>query len=236
MRRTLLAIMLAKSGILHPVKRIMNKFLPFIIAISSTLLVQRSWAQAPVAKDTVVQLYGIVMTADSLRGLDGVSISVVGKGRGTITNYQGVFSIAVLKGDEIEFSFIGFKSKRVGVPRNLEGTEFQIVQLMVSDTNYLPATVIRPRPTRPQFERDFVNMDIPADEYELARQNLDEQKRVALMRSMPNDGKEAVNYTLRQRANAAYYSGQLPPQNIFNPLAWSEFIKAWKRGDFKSKK
>ena len=25
------------------------------------------------------------------------------------------------------------------------------------------------------------------------------------------------------------------PQNIFNPVAWSEFIKAWKRGDFKRK-
>jgi CarboxypepD_reg-like domain len=187
-------------------------------------------------RDTVVQLYGIVMTADSLRGLDGVSVSVLGKGRGTITNYQGVFSIAVLKGDEIEFTFVGFKPKRVRIPRNLEGNEFQMVQLLVSDTNYLPGTVIRARPTRPQFERDFVNTDIPADEYELARQNLDEQKRVALMRSMPSDGREAVNYTLRQRANSAYYSGQLPPQGIFNPLAWNEFIKAWKRGDFKSKK
>ena len=27
---------------------------------------------------------------------------------------------------------------------------------------------------------------------------------------------------------------KLPPQNIFNPFAWAEFIKAWKRGDFKS--
>ncbi|RYY10091.1 MAG: carboxypeptidase-like regulatory domain-containing protein, partial [Chitinophagaceae bacterium] len=26
------------------------------------------------------------------------------------------------------------------------------------------------------------------------------------------------------------------PQNIFNPFAWNEFIKAWKRGDFKNKK
>jgi hypothetical protein len=23
--------------------------------------------------------------------------------------------------------------------------------------------------------------------------------------------------------------------NIFNPAAWSEFIQAWKRGDFKNK-
>ncbi|WP_416438616.1 carboxypeptidase-like regulatory domain-containing protein [Phnomibacter sp. MR] len=187
-------------------------------------------------EDSVVQLYGVVMTADSLRGLDGVSVSVKGKGRGTITNYQGVFSIAVLKGDVIEFSFIGFKSKLVTIPKNMHGSEYSIIQLLTSDTNYLPGTVIRPRPTRPQFERDFVNTDIPADEYEVARQNVEEQKRAALMASLPNDGREAINYTLRQRANASYYTGQLPPQNIFNPFAWNQFIKAWKRGDFKKKR
>lgn len=194
------------------------------------------FAQQQQVEDSVVQLYGVVMTADSLRGLDGVSVSVKGKGRGTITNYQGVFSIAVLKGDVIEFSFIGFKSKQVNIPKNLNGSEYSIIQLLTSDTNYLPGTVIRARPTRPQFERDFVNTDIPADEYEVARQNLEEQKRAALMASLPNDGREAINYTLRQRANASYYTGQLPPQNIFNPFAWNQFIKAWKRGDFKKKR
>ena len=33
-------------------------------------------AQFESFKDSVVQLYGVVMTADSLRGLDGVSVSV----------------------------------------------------------------------------------------------------------------------------------------------------------------
>ncbi|MGG2383105.1 hypothetical protein, partial [Salmonella enterica] len=71
--------------------------------------------------------------------------------------------------------------------------------------------------------------------YEIARQNLDEQKRRALLASMPADGREAVSYQLRQQANKYYYSGQLPPMNIFNPAAWADFIQAWKRGDFKKK-
>ena len=187
-------------------------------------------------KDTVVQLYGVVMTADSLQGLDGVSVSVVGKGRGTITNYQGVFSIAVLKGDEIEFSYVGYKPKTVIIPRNLQGNEFNVVQLMISDTNYLAATVIRPRPTRQQFERDFVNTNVPDDLYETARQNVEENKRLALMRTLPADGKEAVNYVMRQSANKATYAGQIPPMNILNPFAWQQFVQAWKRGDFKKKK
>jgi hypothetical protein len=31
-----------------------------------------------------------------------------------------------------------------------------------------------------------------------------------------------------------YYIGQLPPNNLLNPLAWAEFVKAWKNGDFKN--
>lgn len=186
-------------------------------------------------RDSVVQLYGVVMTADSLVGLEGVSVVVRGKGRGTLTNRQGVFSIAVLKGDEIEFSFIGYESKRVTVPRNLKGKEFEVIQLLVTDFNYLPATIIRARPSRPQFERDFVNLNMPADEYELARQNTEENKRLALMRTLPSDGREAVNYSLRNQANRAVYSGQVPPMNIMNPMAWQQFIQSWKRGDFKKK-
>ena len=78
-------------------------------------------------------------------------------------------------------------------------------------------------------------MDVPDDNLEIARQNTDAAKRRVLMRTLPNDGREAANYSLRQQANKYYSAGQMPAQNIFNPFAWSEFISAWKRGDFKNK-
>ena len=106
---------------------------------------------------------------------------------------------------------------------------------MVTDTVYLPATIIRPRPTKEQFERDFLNTQVPADQIEIARENTDESKRRALARVLPADGREAANYNLRDQASRYYYKGQAPPQNIFNPFAWAEFIQAWKRGDFKNK-
>ena len=106
---------------------------------------------------------------------------------------------------------------------------------MVTDTAYLPATIIKPRPSRAQFERDFVNTRVPDDKYEIARQNTDMAKRRVLMASMPADGREATNYQFRQQANKYYYAGQTPPMNILNPFAWTEFIKSWKRGDFKNK-
>ena len=106
---------------------------------------------------------------------------------------------------------------------------------MVTDTAYLPATIIKPRPSRAQFERDFVNTRVPDDQYEIARQNTDLAKRRILMMSLPSDGSEMVSNTLRQAANKTYYAGQTPPMNILNPFAWAEFIQAWKRGDFKSR-
>lgn len=192
-------------------------------------------AQFEQYKDSVVQLYGIVMTADSLLGLPAVSVVVKGTGRGTITNQQGVFSIVVLKGDIIEFSSVGYKPKMANIPTNIEGNQFSMIQLLVTDTVYLPATIIKARPTRQQFERDFVNTPISDDNIEIARKNTNLATMRIISRLLPSDGREATNYGLKQNAAKYYYNGQAPPQNIFNPFAWGEFIKAWKRGDYKSK-
>lgn len=183
----------------------------------------------------MIQLYGVVMTADSLRAIEAASVIVENKGRGTLTNYQGVFSIVVLKGDMIRFSCVGFKDKVITIPNNLKDNQYSVIQLMVSDTAYLPATILKPRPTKAQFERDFVNADVPDDQIEIARKNTDEATRRALIAALPADGREAVNANIRKQTQKIYYQGQQPPINLFNPFAWADFIEAWKRGDFKKK-
>lgn len=206
-----------------------------LLTISFCLMSTRSHAQFETVKDSVVQLFGIVMTADSLQGIPAVSVTIKGTNRGTITNNQGVFSIVALKGDVVDFSHVSFKHKSITVPRNIEGNQYNIVQLMVEDTFYLPATIIKPRPTPEQFMRDFATTKVPDDDIEIARRNNDVAKRRVLMQSTPGDAGEASSLQFREIANKATYQGQVPPMNIFNPAAWSEFIKAWKRGDFKNK-
>lgn len=213
-------------------KRINSVWISIIFLITAPTAAK---AQFETFKDSVVQLYGVVMTADSLRGLPMVSIVVKGTGRGTLSNSQGVFSIVVLKGDEIEFSCIGFKNKITKIPAEMQGNQFSMIQLMINDTAFLPAAIIKPRPTREQFERDFVATDVPDDNIEIARKNTDMATRRILMRTLPNDGREAVNMSLARSAQRYYYTGQTPPMNIFNPFAWSEFIRSWKRGDYKRK-
>ena len=151
-------------------------------------------AQFETSRDSVVQLYGVIMTADSLVGIPAVSVTVKGQNRGTISNSQGVFSIVVLKGDQVEFTHVTYKPKTVTIPKTLEGNQYSVVQLMVVDTVYLPATIIRPRPTPEQFARDFVNSKVPDDDIEIARKNTDVAKRRVLMRIIPGDGGEATGY------------------------------------------
>lgn len=187
-------------------------------------------------QDTVVQLYGVVMTADSLMAVPNVNVTVRGQNRGTVTNDRGIFSIAVYKGDVIEFTSIGYKSHATSIPLQLEGNQQSIIQLMVTDTFYHPMAIIKPRPTPEQFARDFINSDVDDDDIETARKNNDEVKKRVLIETMPVDGKEGVSAALASNARRYYYSGQTPPQNLFNPIAWGKFIQAWKRGDFKRKK
>ncbi|SHL89792.1 CarboxypepD_reg-like domain-containing protein [Chitinophaga sp. CF418] len=192
-------------------------------------------AQLSQFKDSIIQISGITMTADSLRAVPAVSILVKGQRRGTISNSQGVFSIVAFKGDTLTFSAVGFKRKDFKIPMNLPGNNYSMIQLLVDDTTYLPVTIIKPYPTREEFEKAFVSSDIPDDEYELARKNTEEARMRALSRYIPPDAREATNMYMNKQAQSLYYAGQQAPQNILNPLAWAQFIQAWKRGDFKSK-
>ena len=211
----------------------MKKVLLYLAIV--TAFITKANAQFETVRDSVVQLFGIVMTADSLQGIPAVSVVVKGQNRGTMTNDKGVFSIVVLKGDVIEFTHISYKPKVITIPKTLEGNQYSVVQLMVADTVYLPATIIRPRPTPEQFARDFVNTKVNDDDIEVARKNNSAAKRRILMRSTPASGDEATQIQFQKAANKATYNGQIPPMRIFDPAAWSEFIEAWKRGDFKKK-
>jgi hypothetical protein len=207
----------------------MKRLILYLLLLAAPYAVH---AQFDKLRDSVVQVFGVIMTADSLKAIPAVSVVVKGRNQGMYSTDQGVFSLVVLKGDVIEFSSVGYKTVDFTVPDS--GNQVSIIQLMVTDAKYLPATIIRPRPTREQFERDFVNTNVPDDQIEVARQNNSAAKRAILARGLPANASEAASTYLRQGAQKYYYQGQAPPQNILNPLAWADFIQAWKRGDFRN--
>ena len=65
----------------------------------------------------------------------------------------------------------------------------------------------------------------------MARADVKEQ-----MTGMAMDASLNYKFSMQQYQSKLYYAGQLPPNNLLNPIAWAKFIKAWKNGDFKKKK
>lgn len=211
----------------------MKFFTPIYTFLFICSLLLASSAMAQPAFDNVIQINGVTMTADSLRGVANVTVLVKNQNRGVETGETGVFSIVCYKGDTLQFSSLGFRSKEFVVPKSLSGQYYSLIQLMVQDTFYLPETIIRPLPTPEEFDYAFKYWRIPDDKYEIARRNTNAYTLRAIAYTLPRDGRESQAIYQGQQARAAVYYGQIPPTNILNPLAWADFIQAWKRGDFR---
>src|SRR4051812_49100736 len=96
-----------------------SKYLPFIVML--ILCAAAIPAAAQSGMDNIIQINGVTMTADSLRAVPNVTVMVKNKNRGVESEYTGVFSIVCYKGDTLQFSCIGFRSKEFAVPRDMKG-------------------------------------------------------------------------------------------------------------------
>jgi len=214
-------------------KRTLSIFSSIFILLG--LLGYKAQAQHRFWED-VIQITGVTMTADSLRAVPDVTIEVKNKNRGTYSSKYGVFSLVCSKGDTLLYSAIGFRPKEYVIAPDIEGQYFNIVQLMVQDTFYLPETIIRPLPYGEEFDYAFKYWDIPDDQYATAQKNTNKDVMAYLRANLPKDGRENQAALQTQQASQAIYYGQQRPIGIFNPLKWNEFFQSWKRGDFRKKK
>lgn len=181
----------------------------------------------------VIQFSGLVVTGDSLKPVPYTSIYVRNTRRGTTTDFYGFFSLAVRQSDTLRFSAVGFKEVIYVVPDTLTQNRYSAIQIMTRDTINLPETVIYPWPTREQFRHAFIYTEIPDDDYDRAMRNLARAEMKERMQNMPMDGSMNFRNMTNQQASRLYYAGQAPPMRIFDPLAWSQFIKAWREGRFR---
>lgn len=197
-----------------------------------------STAYAQTGRDTeLVQFSGMVLDGsdEQLYPVPYTNILVKGKARGTYSDFQGFFSIVVEKGDVIVFSAVGYSTVEYVIPTTLNDDRYSLVQLMTQDAINLPETVVFPWPSREHFKLEFLAMDVSSEMQDRAVRNLANETLERMRNKVPGDGPENANVYLRQQARQTYYVGQTPPMNIFSPIAWSQFFKAWKDGDFKKK-
>ena len=99
----------------------------------------------------------------------------------------------------------------------------------------MPTARVFPWPTKEQFKEAFLTLHVPDDDLERAEKNLNPYTMSFLAENMPMDGSMNFRNQMQQQSSRLYYSGQLPVNNLLNPIAWAKFIQAWQDGAFKSK-
>ncbi len=215
----------------------------FLFKISILVLVAsiplKAKAQTKVAwqdgSDKLIQFSGVVVEGDSLRPVPFASVMVKKSNRGTISDYFGYFSFVAQLGDTIEFSAIGFTSASYIIPDTLSNNKYSLIQVLRTDTIHLNLTEVYPWPSKEQFKAAFLALQLPDDDIVRATKNMERSDMKQRMAGMAVDASINYKYTMQQYQSKLYYAGQLPPNNLLNPIAWAKFIQAWKRGDFKKK-
>lgn len=187
---------------------------------------------------SLIQLSGMILDGsnEQLMPIPYTNIFIKDSGRGTYSDFSGFFSIVAEKGEEVEFSAIGYQTVIFTVPDTLNEQRYSIVQLMTQDTINLPEAIVFPWPSREHFKQEFLAMDVTAQMQQRAVASLAEDALARMRNTVPVDGNESSDFYLRQQARNYYHVGQTPPMNIFSPVAWKQFFDAWKKGDFKKNK
>lgn len=186
----------------------------------------------------LIQFSGIAINRDSLVPVPYATVMVKNTSRGTTTDFYGYFSFVAKKGDTIVFSSVGYKDSDFFVSDSLEGSHYSLIHSMESDTVELETVDVYPWPTQDQFKEAFLALDIPDDDLEIARKNLDPELLATKAEAMSMNASMNYKWQNQQRFNQLYYAGQSRMNNLsnlLNPIAWAQFIEAWKRGDFKRK-
>lgn len=186
----------------------------------------------------LVQLSGIVFSKDNnhLKVLPYAEVSINNTYRAVYGNEYGFYSIAAQRGDTIKYNYLSYKESEFVIPADYGDDKISLNQELIRDTIFLPKAIINPWPDKNHFRPEFLAMDVEQSMQEIANANLARDKIRELMTLMPSDGQANVSLYLNQQAQKYYYQGQIPPQKFLSPLAWIEFFKAWKRGDFKKRK
>ncbi len=205
----------------------------FIFLLGFLFSVQLVKAQDDPAKK-VIQLSGIILNADSTDAVAGVNIYVPKKGRGTSSGRFGYFSMPVLEGDSVVFSFIGLKRQTFKVPEVVDNDRISLILTMENDEIALAEVEVMPYPSEAEFKQAVIAMNV-VDPMSISRANMSPEMLLRWAEMMPASGNENFRHFQQGQLiqNQDLYGPR--PLRLLDPFAWSQFIRSIKRGDLKRK-
>lgn len=157
--------------------------------------------------------------------------------KGYLANDKGEFNIFVERGTELTFSHIGHKKASYTIPLVGNSEIFFLRIKLTPDTILLKEITIFPWKTYQQFIQAFINTQIPNDDISKAEKNFAIMKsQLATMEEDDHFQSASIAYKINQQRMASdlYWKGQTQPMQIFNIMAWQEFIKYIREGKFKN--
>jgi hypothetical protein len=181
----------------------------------------------------LIQFSGVVLDQDSLTPIPFVSILIKGTKRGAVTDFFGFFSMVINPGDELEFYSITHKPRTYKVADSVKKYIYAI-QVLTKDTVQLPPLDIYPWPSKDDFKRAFLALDLHDTDLERADKNLEREALTYLERNQTSSASENYKYVMQAYYTKIYTTGQQPSINLLNPVKWAEFIDAWKKGKFRN--
>lgn len=109
----------------------------------------------------MVQLSGVVVTADSSAGLVGIAVYVPGTNRGTISRQDGFFALPVLAGDSVVFQALGFEKQYIIIPKTNTPEKYTTSIRLKQLTKQLPEVQVMPWATQQDFKVAVRDLELP---------------------------------------------------------------------------
>ncbi|MBK5277590.1 MAG: carboxypeptidase-like regulatory domain-containing protein [Bacteroidia bacterium] len=175
----------------------------------------------------VIQLSGVILGEDSVSGVPGVHIYVPKAGRGTSSLRNGYFSMAVLVGDSVVISAIGYARQHWIIPESAPEFYTVIVE-MVTDVTYLKEVTIMPFPTEEVFKQAVLALNLPMDNG-IDQRNMNAELLALMMQTAPMDGNANYRYYMDQYPNSIRDQYQPRTNPFLNPFNWARFFRDLKQ-------
>ncbi|MBA3663546.1 MAG: carboxypeptidase-like regulatory domain-containing protein [Bacteroidetes bacterium] len=212
----------------------MKRFLTIFLLFSTALVIKAQTKADPVKP--LIQFSGVVLDQDSLTPIPLVYIIVKGTKRGTNSDFSGFFSIVVNPGDELEFHALVYKNRTYKIADTLKQKYYYAVQVLTKDTIDLAPVEVFPWPSKEEFKRAFLALNLNDTDIDRAEKNLQRDALTYLERNQAASASENYKYVMLAYYTKAYTLGQQPSISLLNPFAWAQFIDNVKKGKYSSKK
>ncbi len=184
--------------------------------------------------DNLIQFSGVVLDQDSLTPIPFVSIIIKGTNRGALTNFNGFFSLILKPGDELEFRSVSHRDRSYKIADTLRQKYYYAIQVLTKDTVQLENIDVYPWPSREDFKRAFLALDLSESDADRATRNLESEAATYLERNQTASANENYKYAMQAYYTKIYTMGQQPSVDFLNPIKWAAFIDALRKGKLKN--